>query len=344
MRILDILGKSVFSIGLVVGLNACTGGGDTDGGPAGDQNFEGTQFVPTDDAAGSIRVEVNNDRLQIGETSGFFVTVRDANGGPVPGLRISCDSEAGVAILEPNTGREITDSEGTVSGVLGCEQPGSFQFGCRLPAGANKRQLVRIICEGEAAGFGGFPGPVAGGGLGGGVGENEEGTEGVRVVGASAIDVGQTTFQVDTGFGTCGTAPDVTAEPFSDTFLQVSIVNNTGSRIRFDRLSYTVPQSDSTGRTFQSSQLAFISEVVAEQDGGEATGQVLAFSVHPTLGQADTHDKYFVNSSTGNVGISTALGFRSVRITITGTNAQGEAVTATGSITLSFGNYDRCSS
>jgi hypothetical protein len=155
-------------------LCACSGGGDTDGGSGADQLYLGDQYV-ADDSAGTISLSVDSTSIPVAGTSNFSVAVRDAQGAPVPGLKIACDSEAGVAVIEPATGLEITSSSGSISGVIGCELPGSFQFACRLPIGANKRKMVTIKCTGTVpAGFSGFAG-AGGGGLGtGGVGDDGE--------------------------------------------------------------------------------------------------------------------------------------------------------------------------
>ncbi|RIL12175.1 MAG: hypothetical protein DCC75_00895, partial [Proteobacteria bacterium] len=145
----------------------CSGGGDTDGG---DENFEGTGFVATDDAAGGLTLTVDQTTLSISEVSGFSVDVFDASGDPVAGLEIACDTEQGLAIVEPNTGFELTDSSGHMSGKVGCESPGSYQMACRLPIGGNKRKFETIRCSGDIpTGFSGFPG-AAGGTLGVGTG------------------------------------------------------------------------------------------------------------------------------------------------------------------------------
>ena len=105
--------------GMVVGCGGTGGGGSEQGGPGQDP------YVPPANL-GTIAVNVNNKDLDVSDTSGFSVVVRDSNGNGIPLTRISCDSEEGVAIIEPSKGSEITDASGAMSGTLGCEKPGSY--------------------------------------------------------------------------------------------------------------------------------------------------------------------------------------------------------------------------
>ena len=336
---------------LIFGFCGCSG--DTDGGKAGDEDFGDTTFVPNDDNSGSIEVEVLEPVIPVSEISGFFVRVRDANGAPVPQIRVSCDSELGVAIIEPTTGSEITDSGGAMSGKIGCSLPGSFQFVCRLPIGANKRKFVDIKCTGDVPnGFDGFPGS-AGGGLGsGGVQVPDEGgspggenSGDVRITAVSVLDNPGSNAegsQIDIAQDVCTPddlstpANELVVEPFTDTFIKIKVVNNSSSTIRFTRVTYSVPNFDNTGRTFESSNISLIGETTVEAEGGEVDIQSLIFSVTGTGG-----DKFFVNASSGNRPIG-SIGFRNVSFTLSGTNSSGETVQATGTVVLSFTNYGRC--
>ena len=122
-------------------------------------------YVAGNDENGSIDLVVDSTTMQVGNTGGFLVTVVGRNNEPISDMRVACDSEKGIAIVEPATGYEMTNASGRVSGVIGCEYAGSFRFGCRLPVGVNKRKFVSIRCEG--LGSASWPN-AAGGGLGGG--------------------------------------------------------------------------------------------------------------------------------------------------------------------------------
>ena len=60
-------------------------------------------FVSDGGAGGTltINVETANNTIGVGETVGFSVHVVDAKGVGAPFVRVFCDSEHGVAIIEP---------------------------------------------------------------------------------------------------------------------------------------------------------------------------------------------------------------------------------------------------
>jgi hypothetical protein len=151
------VGSFLTAAGLFAG---CSGGTDN---PETGADFAGTSFVADETTVGSITLEVENRDLAVGDTSSFSVFVRNSSGGPIGQISVSCDTEVGLVIVEPSTGSELTDSWGHMSGIVGCNTPGSFQMACRLPIGANKRKFVTIHCSGDEAGS--LTG--AGGGLGG---------------------------------------------------------------------------------------------------------------------------------------------------------------------------------
>jgi hypothetical protein len=325
---------------------ACTGGGgDTDGGSANDlaNDYGDGAFVDDENSAGKIEVEVVEPELQVALTSGFFARVYDAAGAPVPNIRIACDSEEGVAILEPTSGFETTDSGGAISGRIGCEVPGSYLFGCRLPVGGNKRKFVTVKCQGPIPnGFTGFPG-AGGGGLGGGTASGNDGgvggvdPSGVRITDISVSDrgTGEGTSSIDTVISDCDTDPTTfTAEPFFDTSATFKVVNNSNRTIRFTELRYRVPNASGSGTSsFTSSPVRFIGEALP--NGAEATfSQIIIFN-------AEGLGKSF-NGAGAN--IPSNLGFRNVTFELTGETDIGESVTITGSEALSFDNYNNCGS
>jgi len=331
MRTEKFLGLAISFLACSVLFSGCSG--DTSGKAADDR---GDQFVATDASAGSISIDVNNPELPVADVSGFRVTVLDANGAAVPGVTVACDSELGVAILEPTTGREITDSYGTVSGKLGCKYPGSFQFACRLPMLSNKRKLVRIKCTGDTpAGFDGFPNS-AGGGLGtggvdtGGLGGLDPAN--VRITRIIGETVAGDSYNIDTVRGTCGTAEAPTAEPFSNDSISITISNNTNSRVSFTRMQYEVPRGDTGGRKFVSDSIAFICDVPGS--GGTATCSSLFVQADSATGT-----KMFYDSSNS----ITYKGFASVTFTLTGTmEATGETIEVTSRTGFSFENFNNC--
>jgi hypothetical protein len=161
---------------VILALSGCLGGqGSTDGGSGADGNFRDDVFVSDEMTTGGMSIEIENASIPVGDTSSFFVSVKNARQQPVSNINVVCDSEQGLAIIEPSSGYELTNSEGVLSGVIGCAAPGSLQLVCRLSVGANRRQFASVRCTGDVpSGFQGFPG-AGGGGLGGGVQTNDDG-------------------------------------------------------------------------------------------------------------------------------------------------------------------------
>lgn len=327
------LGRSVAGLLLLgVFLGGCNSGGtSTDG-----DDFAGSEFVSTDATTGSVSLRVTNPRIGVGDTSGFGVTVRDANGAGVPNIRIACDSERGVAILEPTAGTGLTDSTGFFSGVLGCEVSGSFQFGCRVAVGGNRRDFQTVSCEGSTPpDFVGFPGG-SGSGFGGGVVDNGDPDNDLRVteIGFSDDGSGATSFSIDTTFSACPNPEDV--EGFFDTTVVATVINDTDELIRLTSLSYTVENFDGLGTNFNlPGRIRFPSEVTASANGGSATIQALVFDAEPRLGATD---KRFADNQT----FIEASGIRNIRVTFFGVTASGESVSTSVSTALSFDDFQRC--
>lgn len=346
------------TLGIV--LACCTGG--TDGG---EEDFSGGQFVGSDANTGSLQINVLSTDMSVSQTSGFGVAVKNAQGGPVGGIKVSCDSEKGVAILEPASGGELTDSSGNMSGVIGCAAPGSYQLACRLPVGANKRQLVDIKCRGPIpTGFTGFPG-AGGGGLGGGSDTSDSGgvggtdTDGVRISSMSfddfavGFDATATNFSIDTLQAVCtvdegdGTqtpppTPVITLEGFFDTILRVRVINNTNQAIQFSQMRYTVLNggsdgSGSGGADFDSDSVTFVGQAVAVGGGG-GTGDLSMLAIQAVPGTS-TLEKRFVGAS---ANIATNAGFKTVQVTLFGENDSGDDIQVSASMTLDFAPFNRC--
>ncbi len=327
--------KAFLLVGVAGLLTSCLGGGDTDGGKAGDETFDGSQFVG--EGAGTIDVVVTETQLQVSDVSGFRVRIRDASGRPVPLTRVSCDSELGVAIIEPNTGVEITDANGEISGVLGCAAPGSYQFGCRMPIAGSKRDFETIRCAGPVpSGFDGFDG-AGGGTLGtGGAGDFDDGgtsgndnENGITITSVKLSDRGSTattTSSIDTSQnGDCdndNTTSD--PEPFFDTQISFTVQNNSNSTITFSSYRYSISGVVNSG------SLAFTSSPLVEP--GKVTTLTSLFA------KASGGSKFFYDS---DVAIG-SIGFKNITVTLIGVNDSGEEVRITGRTVASFDNYDNC--
>ncbi len=321
------------AVGFSTGCTGGTGSAEDTGG--------GTPFVATPDSVGTIDVSVNDTALSVSDTSGFHVAVRDASGVPVSSIRVSCDTENGLALIEPSSGVEITDSGGGISGVVGCVTPGSYQMACRLPIGGNLRKFVTITCSGSApAGFTGFDG-AGGGGLGGAGGRGDDGSNpdaNLRVSSILFSDGGDTgTRDIDTlRISDCdGDNTTVDPEPFSDSVIKVTIKNDTDSTYTFDSYRFVVPNGASGGGTYRSPSIALTGE---------------EFDVAP--GASKTYESIFAYQSTGGksfVGTSDALsavignGVPNVQFVIAGTDTEGNEITLTGSVALHIASFNRCS-
>lgn len=316
-------------------------GGDTGGDG---ETFDGSSY--NDDNSGDVRLDIVESRLPVGGTSGFRVQVLNSAGQAVPNIQIACDTETGLALLEPTSGFELTDSTGHMSGRVGCVTPGSYQIGCRLPVGTNQRDFQTIICEGPVpAGFNGFPG-AGGGSLGTGTGTGgavppaNNGTILITSVVASEND--SDTISIDVEQGTCGREDqngdgdttddgDFKPEEYTDTILKFTVKNETAEAINLSSFSYDISGASGSGTSFSSNELAFVSG-----------GNVPAGSSVTLTGlflRAGGGRKFFNGSSTA---ISTSTGFRNVSITLFGTAASGQSVTAEATVGLSFNNFNKC--
>ncbi len=338
-------GVALATASLVLLMAACSG--DTDGGDANDDEVSESTFVSDSSTTGSISLNVGTTSLAVASTTGFLVNVTDSTGAPVPDIRVACDTESGLAIIEPTTGIEATSGTGVMSGVVGCEAPGSFQMGCRLPIGANKRVFETIICRGDIPeGFTGFEG-AGGGSLFGGTAVPENGgaggtsTDGVVIDSVYFDDGGESpTNSIDTIFNSdCdgdGTPDD--PESFTDAYVEFKIRNDSNKAVRIANYRFSVPQATGSGTARYTSPrqaLAGSSDgtVVVPANGGEITVRGLFAQF------AGASDKRFAGSSSD---IPSSLGFRNVSFTLFGSNDDGDNFTLQITAGASFSGFDRC--
>ncbi|MCO6430614.1 MAG: hypothetical protein J5J00_07110, partial [Deltaproteobacteria bacterium] len=147
--------------------------------------------------------------------------------------------------------------------------------------------------------------------------------------------IGSGTAQVDLVQDQCNadSADSATPEPFSDAIVAVHIANGSNERIIFNKIAFTVVKGGSDGGTFTTKRLAPIGggEVAA---GESKTIYGFFLKTNGTVKLASTKK--------GTAALST--GFKTVRAILNGKSASGKRYRLRASTTLSFSNYDRCSS
>ena len=326
------------------GILGCMGGsGSTDGGSGANPDFRDDVFVGDASTAGTIKVSLNSSEITVGSTSGFKVYVKDGKGEPVPNINIVCDSEQGVAILEPTAGYELTNENGEMSGRIGCRSPGSYQMVCRLNIGANKRQFVSVCCTGDIpSGFTGFPG-AAGGGLGGGSQSTTDGD--IQIVAAGFVDDGDlqdsvpvnASIDILQGSNCDNDATTTDFEPFYDTYAAISVRNNLSERVEFSSLKFAILNFNNTGEQFVSTGIDLIKQA---NSSVEAKGQTTIIQV--PIFKAASGCKFPGTPQAACSGAFSAEGLGTVEFTLTGETASGELVTLSASTTAAFANYNRC--
>lgn len=302
--------------------------GQTDGGKAASEDFTDTEFVANESTVGSLTLSADSS-IPVASTGNFSVQVRDASGGPVRNIRIICDSEEGIAILEPTSATELTDSFGGMSGVIGCEAPGSYQFGCRLPSGGNLRKFVSVNCTGDVPdGFDGFEGS-SGGSVGGGSVDDDFS---LRITDITFTDAGtgvETTSVDVTRNSSCATTSE--PEPWGDHSFEVDLVNDTESDLKVTSVTYSIPGVGTIG------PVGLDTAKNVSSNGGEAT---ITGRLADTLISGSSSSKVFHGSNT----TITAIGFKQVTFTFTGKNSNGDTFEATTKVGINFVNVDNCDS
>lgn len=248
----------------LLGAMACNGG-DTDGGTASEDMGGGSPFISDGGAGATLTIRLHEEEIGVGDTAPFEVLLRDPQGAPIEFIRIFCESERGIAIIEPSSGGvafESTGPDGNMSGVLGGVTPGSFMLECRAQQGFNLYDRVRVKITGDVpAGFQGFPG-AAGGNLGGGVIVDQtpdvDDGFGLRVSGIQFIDAGGETsvgpldFSMDPD---CDNDVDtVDPEPFTYTQYKVTVTNDTEETVFVESVQFTIRDSGSASETSRQTQ------------------------------------------------------------------------------------------
>ncbi len=245
------LGLTLFGMLAAAVLGGCDTG-DTDGGEGNDTSGLGTQFVSDGGSGGTLKITPNKTTINVGEIVGYKVVALDPRGAPLAFVRIFCESEKGIAILEPSSGGvafESTGPDGLMSGKIGGVTPGSFIMECRGPEGFNLVDRIGLKVVGEIPeGFDGFPG-AAGGNLGGG-NLVEPPNQDVTLRAVTLINVlGERSTIVDIVFqNLCpGTT---TPEPYGADDFIITVTNQREDRITVESVEFDGPGGASSDRIF----------------------------------------------------------------------------------------------
>ncbi len=309
--------------------------GSTDG-----QDLEQTGFGehPVSDGGFGAKLTIETEGKEI-PTAGrieFHVHAVDPQGLPLAFRRVFCESEKGIAILEPSSGGvafEHTNINGYMSGVLGGVFPGSFLLECRLEEGFNlvARKSFRVVGD-VPPGFLGFPG-AAGGNLGGGVViENPDQEPRPLTVEILAFPNSTVNGQVDisqsfdcSGNGRPGeNAGDI--EPFGFDNYRVTIKNPTNEPVLIREVKFIVHL---TGSDVESGDLGTTITVDAAGQGS-TTGTFTEFT--------SSGSKTFVTTN-----VAVPLGTYNVEFVATGEGTlSGDDFRVEGSVAATFGHVDNC--
>lgn len=317
-----IAGCLVCLIATAMFVVACDGSGAT-----GETELKlGTSFESDGGAGGTITISVSGP-LTVAGTVGFSVALKDASGAPLAFVDVFCDSEDGVAILEPSSGGVAlgrTDGFGSMSGEIGGVTPGSYTMSCRGPQGFGLVADVAVKVTGDVPeGFVGFPG-AAGGNLGGGtivipgdIGVTSV-TFGNSVDGFSEGGPLDATFTSD-----CDDAPDSATddEPFNQDSYIVTLFNDNLFSIYIDTIEVIVDGG-----------LEDETYTVAGEITAGATG-----TVSGALGVPSGTSKSVLGEAS-----SWTVGGHSVEFIVTGTTATGVGFSFSTTKIITYADQNNC--
>lgn len=306
----------------------CQGGGNTEGEPS---TADVSGQLVSDGGFGSTLTIAATGPVGVGERIPFTVTALDPNGAPLEFIRIACESELGIAILEPSRGGSAfasTGAAGVMSGVLGGLVPGSYVLECRGPEGFNLVDRISLLITGEVPeGFDGFPG-AAGGNLGGGliVDEPAEDATVVEILFVDPAGTESRNGQIDTVFDPDCNNDGINTDPepnFGFDNYVISIDNDRDDRLFVSSITYSIPS---------------LGVVSSTQLGG------LVVQPNTTAGLTGSFTDFVGGSkSFAGTGISVPLDATvNVTFSISGTTGSGSSFTLTQSAVVTFGNVNNC--
>lgn len=320
------------------------GCGSTGGGQG--KNDAGLGSHPISDggfgAKLSITLDDGTNEIETAGQKGFLVTATDPNGLPLAQRRVFCESEKGLAIIEPSSGGvafEHTNLDGKMSGVLGGVTPGSFMLECRLEEGFNLIARKHFRISGAVPpGFNGFIG-AAGGNLGGGVivpnpnaqvGDVETIEIGFSVLGEAAeINPGLIDLSGDTDCSNDGSTTTDDVEPYGFDQTVIHLKNPLSEAVTVDEVVVTINNATDPEAT-----LGVSTVVPALTDDQEIA---IAFSDFP-----NSNGIKFLAGLPGVAANQFIAGTYNVTFTVNGETASGEDFSTSASTAVTFAHIDRC--
>ncbi len=330
--------STLLALILAVALSSCTG--DTDGGSGADKAQTSDPYVDNGGSGAKIELEIEapDNSIAVAERAGFRVRVTDPQGQPLEFVRILCDTERGVAILEPTTGVESTSARGVMSGVIGGSLPGSFVMECRAQTGFNLVDRVSVRVTGDVpAGFTGFTG-AAGGTLGGGVvvdGPTVDDGNGVRITSVAVTDAGTTATNsgpLDIVRNGCrsgsGSSATCVAEPFVFNTFTVNIANDTTEAVFINTVEVRLGS-----RTVVSAQGN--PTEIAKGSTGSIKGTLTSTSLVNCAA-----DKCY--NTGGSNSVSITPGTRNHTFIVTGVSKSGDSFEVSRSAAIQFDAVNNC--
>ncbi len=320
------------------------GCGSTGGGQG--KNDAGLGTHPVSDGGFGAKLTISladgTNEIETGGTKDFFVIATDPNGLPLAERRVFCESEKGLAIVEPSSGGvafEHTNADGKMSGVLGGASPGSYLLECRLEEGFNLIARKHFKITGDVPpGFNGFLG-AAGGNLGGGVivpnpnaqvGDVEVTSIGFNVLGEAAeinpglIDLGQ-----DTDCSNDGSTTTDDIEPYGFDQVILHLKNPLSEAVTIDEVQITINNASDPETT-----LGVTTVVPALTTDQEVA---VAFSDFP-----NSNSTKYLAGLPGVAANQFIAGTYNVTFDISGETASGEDINTSVSTAVTFAQIDRC--
>ena len=294
----------------------------------------GDQYVSNGGSGSKLVLELEDaTEIPTGGKVGFRVLATDPKGAALSHIRIFCETEKGIAIIEPSSGGvafESTNDRGGMSGVIGGVSPGSFLMECRAPEGFNLvvRKSFRVVGD-IPAGFVGFPG-AAGGNLGGGV-INDPTSQNVTITqvtftgtGVDESRVGDIDIVQDADCD--GDITTVDPEPFSADNFNAEFVNGLTEKIFVQSVEIKI----------------YSGSTLVDTSVEELGGLIVSASSSTTLTGVFTEVILAAGKSLAGSRAALIQGTYNINFTFTYETEFGETGTVSQNAAIRIGNFNNC--